>query len=91
MSAPKYSERGKCAWCGVALDSRRWKCDSCKAISLQYIKYVKELKRSMSTHELCEIRNFLFDMKYNMPGAKYLPYDLDYQLDRVTRYLNEKS
>lgn len=91
MRIPGYDERGMCVWCHAELGGTRWKCDRCKAISAQYVKYAKELRRSMSVHELCEIRNFMFDMRYNMPGAKYLPYDLDYQLDRVNRYLNEKS
>lgn len=80
----------KCEWCGAEVPPGRYKCDDCKDKSKLYRWTVKNIRRSWSLTELCSFRNMLLDMKYNMPNAKHLPYDLDYQLDRVTRYISEK-
>jgi predicted amidophosphoribosyltransferase len=80
----------RCKWCGVEVEPKHQICDKCKDLHKQYKKYCARISKHSSVEYLCEFRNLLFDMLYNMPGAEDLPYDIQYQYERVNRYLSLK-
>lgn len=80
----------RCSLCGKPLPAQyanRRRCDNCRSALKGYTKYCRDIHKSSPARLLLDFRNMLLNLKYNtVPGAK-LPNDLDYQLDRVNRYL----
>lgn len=83
--------RTKCAWCGAPVQPKQTRCPGCAQLLKDYNWYCKNIFKTSSTQMLIQFRNLCLDLKYNMSGAELLPKDLDYQFDRVTRYLSGDS
>lgn len=83
--------RTKCIWCGAPVTPRRTRCDKCAELSKLYNMYRKSIFKTSSKQFLIEFRNLCIDLKYNMPDAEKLPDDLDYQFDRVSRYIDSDT
>lgn len=88
---PKRPPRTKCAWCGAPVIDKQTRCPECAQRLKDYKWYCAHIFKTSSTSLLTQFRNLCLDLKYNMPGAELLPKDLDYQFDRVSRYLSGDS
>lgn len=83
---------GKCKWCGDVTDARKMLCRSCKDMRTYYNYRIARLFHSTPLGELIKFRNACMDMiNFREHGGKDLPHDLDYQLDRANRYIDEVS
>lgn len=81
--------RVKCAWCGEPVRGMT-RCKRCAALRRDYLWYCKNIHKGSDQRMLLAFRNMLLDFKYNMSNATLMPYDVDYQLDRVNSYLNKE-
>ena len=80
-----------CRWCGAELpDKGPIKCEDCRHMMSDYKRLTARVRRSSPLELQLEYRDLLMDMKYNLHPGEGLPYDLDYQIDRVNRYLEGK-
>ena len=85
--------RTKCAWCGAAIMPKlgRARCEYCTWLLNDYKRFCRTIFKTSDKQYLIKFRNLCIDLKYNMPGAELLPKDLDYQFDRVNRYIDGDS
>lgn len=89
--AVKSNDIKRCRWCGQYI-ARGYMCDSCKRLSAYYSRRVPRRFHSTPTGELIKFRNACMDMvNFREHGGVEIPADVDYQLERATRYLNEKE
>lgn len=78
-----------CKWCGDATETVRKKlCRSCKDMHADYIYRIGRLFHTTPVPTMLRFRNMCMDMQeMQRHGGKDLPHDLEYQLERVNRYL----
>lgn len=80
----------RCTLCGKLLPiqyANRRRCDNCRSALSGYTRYCRSIRKTSPTQLLLDFRNMLLNLKYNTSPDAKLPNDLDYQLDRVNRYL----
>lgn len=80
-----------CRWCGAELpDKGPTKCKDCQYMMSDYKRLAARVRRSSPLELKFEYLKLLRKMKYTLHPGEDLPYDLDYQIERVNRYLEGK-
>ena len=82
-----------CKWCGEDTESvRKRLCVSCKDMRTNYNYRIGRMFHTTSVGDLVRFRNLCMDLQnLKEHGGEGLPGDLDYQLERVNRYLADKE
>lgn len=80
----------RCRRCGDVISDRRYLCDKCKEDSNTYRTLRSRIRHTTDLKTLLRFRNIIMDMQ-NCKTGKYIPDDLNYQLDKVNRYLKERE
>lgn len=83
----------RCKWCGDVTDTvHKQLCKRCKDMSTDYCYRIGRMFHTTPSSVLLSFRNICMDMQeFRRRGGKDLPGDLDYQLERVNRYLEDKQ
>lgn len=82
-----------CRWCGEDTGSvRKSLCMNCKGMRTDYNFRIGHMFHTTKTSDLIKFRNMCMDMQeLQRRGGVGLPSDIDYQLERVNRYLADKE